>query len=126
VIRGSWKDLELTAYGYSNGLISGTVRRKAEQGQAMKSVQSETMKAFGIVIVVASWFGSGKVWSVSPRFIEGCSFLCLNFSLVLGVSVNIAKLNPCSWMDCMVQNPLFKTARHDCIPIVFVVRLENC
>jgi hypothetical protein len=50
----AWRDLELTAYGYSNGLISGAVRRKAEQGQAMKSVQSETMKAFGILIVVAS------------------------------------------------------------------------
>jgi hypothetical protein len=58
--EGSWRDLELTAYGYSNGLISAAVRRKAEQGQAMKSVQSETMKAFGIVIVVAGWMGQAK------------------------------------------------------------------
>jgi hypothetical protein len=54
---GSWKDPGLTEYAYSNGLISGAVRRKAEQGQAMKSVESKKMKAFEIGIVVASWLG---------------------------------------------------------------------
>jgi hypothetical protein len=57
---GSWRDPGLTEYAYSNGLVSGTVRRKAEQGQAIKRVQIETMKAFGVVIVVASWFGPAK------------------------------------------------------------------
>jgi hypothetical protein len=90
--EGSWRDLELTEYEYSNGLVSETVRRKAEQGQAMKSVQSETMKAFEMVIIVVSGVGSSKVWSVSPRFIESCSFLYLKFSLGLDISVNIANL----------------------------------
>jgi hypothetical protein len=66
------------------------------------------------------------VFAISPQFIETCSFLYLNFSLGLDVSMNIANRDLCFSMDYMVQNPLHTAARLDCIPTFVLVRLENC